>query len=402
MLKTYGIQFPDDLKEELDKYVAVSFDENAESSFPVQESILNEDRCSPSLLLSVKVNCKCLRRIISHIQDFLDPVMDDKNVWISLHKSQFFRLYFDLHFKESPDRQALGVIDHFHNALAKTKEVLVNLLKNGDATWEDVTLCRKIQFETLKEKIDESDIQKVAICLIDGIETLVDCRGLRGLTSSLKFFSFILSLVEKFYCLCKGLDLSGCIEDEKFEAVEKIYNEMNSPDCFKTLTLEKLTDYVDVMEKNLMLPGTELYTDLFHEVLESTEFYHFVRTRYYDCTEPVDPEEKKQRATISFRQTIEFVQHQLENADYEEQVLLRILPAFNYILPFMNKQQGVFCLIEQVKLLSRETAFEELKVVRENFQDVEKWLKHVRIFIGNHSVISLLSQSNWLAYLLLS
>ena len=381
VLKTYGIEFPDNLKEELDKYVAVSFDESAVDNFPVQECILNEDRSFPSLFLSVKVNCKCLRRIISHIEDFLDPVMDDKNVWISLHKSQFFRLYFDLHFKESTDHQALGVVNHFHSALVKTKEVLVNLLKNGNATWEDVTLCRKIQFETLKQKIDESDIQKVAFCIIDGMKTLADCKGLSGLTSSLKFFSFILSLVEKLYCLCKGLDLSGCIKDKKFEEVEKIYNEMNSPDCFKTLTLEKLTDYVDVIEKNLMLPGTELYTDLFHEVLESTEFYHFVRIRYYDCTEPLDSEEKKQRATISFRQTIEFVQHQLENADYEEQVLLRILPAFNYILPFMNKQQCLCCLIEQVKLLSRETAFEELKVVRENFQDVEKWLKHVRTYI---------------------
>ena len=382
VLKTYGIKFQGDLKKDLDRLIRVSSADSFEASdFLVQHCILMEDISSPCVLLSVNVNLECLRDLNYHIKSFLSPVWAHKKVWISLHTNQLFRLYFDHNYKQcyrvcSHDASQVQV---FHDALVKTEETLHKLLSNSDATYEDMTLCGHIRREDF-QMIDEHDIENVAVCIIDDVNSPQDCKtldGFIGLHAFMKFFSYE-HLLEKVCNVCTGLDLTGCLEDSDFKQIEQIWKERNS---FEGLTLRKATDYVEVIEKCLMLPGTERCIELFNELLHSTEFYHFVRDRYYNRTETADPKEKKQLAIISFRQTIEFVQHQLVNEDYEEQVLQKVLPAFDYILPFMDTEQSFHSLMQQVRELSHATKFEELKVVRENFQNIATWLRQVRIII---------------------
>ena len=373
VLRTYGITFPDDLRQELDSHVDLSLtDEEQKRIFCLQRTISMEDVGPGTILLSMSVNLKLLKNIVSSLKNFLIPVWKNKKIWMSLYKNEFFRLYFDLTFKQHCCKDTeKGIMVDFEAAIEKTKLVLENILKKENATYLDVTLNKKIHIETLG-RIGQDDIEEVVVCMFN-LDLGENCDGYKGLTSFVRLFS-ISKFVDNICDVCHALNLSGCVNDPQFKRIEEIQKELN---VVEELTLNKAALHVMEIEKTLMLPDTEHCVELFYEICRTTEFYNFACERYYNCLVAENPAEQRQKAMVSFRQTIEVVQHQLANEDYEEQVLQKVLPAFTYIMPFMDKEQDLTTLLTQIKDFPRRSTFEELKVVRDNFNDIEKWLRHV-------------------------
>ena len=358
-------------------------DEVQDSKFLVQHCPSLKEISSPSILVAVSVDLEYLLKIVHDLEVFLYPVWDQRNTWITLHKNKFYRLYFDVILEQCYSTLHLESIECF--LTAECNKRLLNVLHYGDTNYRTLSLNRRVRLDTFKNGEINDALKRISECLPGTEEQSCEqLPGYKGIVSLVNVAS-TKRLMHLICHVCEMMEIKGCLDDEMFQKIRDILKILSNEERENELTLNDAIHYSQILEECLLLTNVKQCTYLFAEVEQSNEFFKFVFDSYYSCVVAAGVEEKEQQATISFQQTIEVVQHQLINENYEEQVLQKLLPAFMYVLPFMDQSQSLRTLISKVNNLRSETKFEELKVVRENFNEIELWLRHVSYaLLRNH------------------
>ena len=307
---------------------------------------------------------------LENVKRFLEPIVPKVKLWIKLVVTEIFRRYLHVLFQQTTaesdaeDAQVkrLGV------ALNKTVNLLQKLFNGSNITYREISADGAISVEQLNCDVDkEFDIIADAL-QVNMFEKAENLNGLKSMAALLMLKPILLRLCD----VCTQYEMSGCLDDLKLKELNCIAEEVGSE-----LTSHDAISKMDKVKVYLKHPSTTRHLILFERVADSGEFYNFVHRHFFDQED--DFEVLQIQAKVTFGQMIEMITHQLQQEDYEEQVVHHLEPAFRYILPFLDRKQDFHSLLEKIVELDPSTQFVELRTVSENMYLIQRWFRQAEV-----------------------
>ena len=199
----------------------------------------------------------------------------------------------------------------------------------------------------------------------------------------LQLFQFF-PQISKIPDVCSQYHLVKCIDDPKLKDLVEIINNINTPEHRAKITGNTATNYMEKIWAILSfsdLSTAKKCLQLFPVVGKCPEFYQFIKKKGFI----------KRKAAAAFSSQVELIKAQLQHEDYNETVLNHLMPAFKYISPFMDANQGLSELMNKIVRLCSEGVFGhdpkkhfcQLETVNTNITMIQLWFSkaEVRLYI---------------------
>lgn len=408
LLAENGVSFPPELADTITKYVEIPGETKE-----VEGGLLeNEMRCDTSglfkpgqavsLKLSKKLGLRDLIRLVSDLQVFLEPILDQMEmlVFFKLHNSDMFNKYQKLYMVKEvkklerklhpPMPSVMSTFGNFPSvslqptevqevkmslpilvrSLDQTKELLIKLIE-GNATYNEIIAEGQLDLENLD--IDrEFDILSGFILHLK--HTLKSEVGLEGVRCMLELFQYQRHIL-KIRDVCDQYKLKGCLEDEELQELVEIAEELGPEKSRRELTLIEATNKMKQVRK--LLFGTESERvrsqclKLFDAVADSAAFYQFMKDKRFSGAQ----------GQAVFTQQYQLITAQLQHEEYDEQVLNHLFAAYKFMLPFMNTKQDFSSLMDQVVQLDTSNGLKQLETVNRNITLIQLWFSRAEVHI---------------------
>ena len=314
-----------------------------------------------------------------HLDSFLEPIQGDILkflVFFRLNKSILFDKYLRLQIQaqleiSSVESPAMSTSVHALSmpilkvAIQNTKCMVCSLIE-GEAKYKDIKAEGAVELDAINTDLEFSILEK-AVCTLH-LKVKSDCglTGMRNILEMLKAANYITTLGNIF----RRYKLTCCNEDKKFSALKDIQACVNDQLTPNTAT-EKLAQVRDILKIPKKLPVDCL--KFLHEIYKSDQFHEFLSVRRFYGGQ----------GHRAFRQQYELITAQLQNktSSYEEKVLNHLLPAFQFLSPFISTMVGPSFdeLVETVWKLDRENGPIQLRNICQHISLVLQWFSQVQV-----------------------
>jgi len=258
--------------------------------------------------------------------------------------------------------------------LENTEKFIVSLME-GTATYDDIKPV------LLDANLDTDNEFKIMSGFSGFQKTLTEnSEGQEGIKNMIELFQFSqqISVIPK---VCEQYHLDKCLKEFKLNELEEIIDTVNNDK-------EKITGQVAIHYMKKIWKVFQFDDDhykakrclsIFPAVAKCAEFYQFIKGRKF-TGEP--------NSRHAFRSQVELITAQLQHEDYNEGILNHLIPAFHYIVPFLNTEQSLTELLRKVnELLNDGTGFGsdsnddfcQLETVSSNITMIQLWFSKTEV-----------------------
>ena len=240
---------------------------------------------------------------------------------------------------------------------------------NGSAKYEEI-----IALETSLENFDSSEEFQIMCKFPDFDNTGENEEGRQGIKHMLELIQYLhdIAFIPK---VCVLYQLEACNADSQLILLKNIVTCLNTDEGKADLTGIKANHYIKQIWRILKIDGyanKRQCLKIFPSIAKCKEFHDFIKKwGYYG-----------EAGRLAFKSQLELVTGQLQHEDYNEDVLNQLMPAFEYISPFMDKEQSLEELMFKILRLfedrvgfgdHRQTIFCQLETVNVNLSLIQYW-----------------------------
>ena len=276
----------------------------------------------------------------------------------------------------------------FAYALQWTKEFMINLIR-GTAKFSEIFAEGLFQ-ESLQKFDAEREFN--ILCGFSEFQELCNANkeGKDGIRNMLELFQYS-QQISQIPSVCDQYGLHQCSNDPKLKQLMTIVDSINTPEGRAQVTGQIANNHMQKIRKILKLPNSFVSRKclkIFPAVANCAEFYQFIKEKGFvnDRT--------------AFSSQIELITAQLQHEDYNENVLNHLMPAFQYITPFLDTEQNLTELMDKILRLFKDGVgfgrhsqkdFCQLETVNSNITMIQLWFSRteVRIFTNIYFITNI-------------
>ena len=389
-LVKYGVKLPPNLNSHLASSVVLPGEkpENPEFEFEVQIKLLHDAKFKAGekalVAIAKGLTLKKLCELVQEVETTLQPINPylDMMVFFTLHKSTMFQDYLchildgkrqslsqpdgssDFFiFSSTSDDTSMEEMKLLGDALESTEELLCRVV-TGSVTHLEVTACGKLSLQTLAI---EREFEIFALFLPQLQKKhpeklrVLKGAGLEGVKNMLELFQFE-HHISDMHTVFEKYAMHGCLNDKNFLMLLDIRKELSDESKKAQLTALQATKYLQTVKSALCFHIKEdcMCLKIFPAISVSDEFYRFL-------------EEKREKGKDTFENEYQLITTQLQHEDYDELVLNHLGSAYGYVQPFLQKEQSLHDLMQQVLRFDADSAVMELETVNSNIMLVQLW-----------------------------
>ena len=268
--------------------------------------------------------------------------------------------------------------------MKNTRKFILSLIE-GTAEYNQIVAEKSIG--ELLPKLDVDEEFKIMCGFPEFQKVLAENKeGKEGIKNMLELFqcSQQIALIPK---VCEQYGLMNCVNDETLKELMHIANTVNSTTDRGSITGKSATEKMKRIWQMLNLKDyseAKRCLKIFPAVENCAEFYQFVKGRGF-----IGDTDSR---TI-FSSQVELITAQLQHEAYNETVLNHLLPAFEYIAPFLDAEQTFVDLIGKVaKLFNDGVGFVrtskkdhskldycQLETVNSNITMIQLWFSRTEV-----------------------
>ena len=187
--------------------------------------------------------------------------------------------------------------------------------------------------------------------------------------------------ISKIPEVCDQYHLQECLNDPKLKELKDIVNSVKSSEDRAKVTGQLANNHMEKIWKVLKFDDASIAKKclkIFPAVANCVEFYQFIQKKGF----------ANDRA--AFNSQVELITAQLQHEDYNETVLNHLMPAFQYITPFLDKEQNLGELMNKIIKLFRDGVgfgrdprndFCQLETVNSNITMIQLWFSRTEVRI---------------------
>ena len=206
-------------------------------------------------------------------------------------------------------------------------------------------------------------------------------EGKEGIKHMLELFQYSeqISVIPK---VCSQYQLDQCLKDPKLKELMDIINSVKNTEDRDNVTGKIANDHMKKIWEVLKFDDdtsiAKKCLKIFPAVANCAEFYQFIQNKGFA------------NDTNAFRSQVELITAQLQHEDYNEIVLNHLIPAFQYICPFLDKEQNLGELMNRVIKLYHDGVgfgcdsrrdFCQLETVNSNIIMIQLWFSRTEVRI---------------------
>lgn len=181
--------------------------------------------------------------------------------------------------------------------------------------------------------------------------------------------------------VCNQYHLKQCSNDPKLKQLMEIVNSIETAEGRAEVTGNIANSHMKKVWKILNFEDTSIAKKclkIFPAVADCPAFYQFIQTKGFA---------NNRNAFIS---QVELIKLQLQHEDYNETVLNHLMPAFQYISPFLDKEQSLGDLMNKIIKLFHDGVgfgcnstkdFCQLETVNSNIMMIQIWFSRTEVRI---------------------
>ena len=375
VLTEYGLEIPCQITDALHRHVqypegeeGILYTSPTHPFYPSTQSIDTEIKESTSL----GELCDFHQCLISFLQP-LQRADLQLLLFFRLHNSVLFDKYLRLQIRaelegssaKSPTKTTSVTIPILQVAVKNTKYTLCSLIE-GKAKYKDIKSVGAVELENMNTELEFSILEKAVRTLHLTVESESGLKGIRCILELLKASSYIETLSNIF----QRYKLKSCTEDKHFLGLKDIQASVNDQ-LTPNIATEKLGHVRDILK----IPENDPIDCLgfLNDIYEGEQFHKFLSVRRF----------YGDQGHRAFRQQYELITAQLQNktSSYEEKILNQLLPAFQFLSPFISTTDDVSfnTLVEAMWKLDRYNGPIQLRNICRHINLVVQWFAQVQV-----------------------
>ena len=203
-------------------------------------------------------------------------------------------------------------------------------------------------------------------------------EGKKGIKHMLELFQYS-HQISKIPEVCGQYHLERCLSDPKLIELEKIVKSVQTREDRAKVTGQIANNHMKKIWEVLNFTDPSIAKKclkIFPAVANCAEFYQFIHKKGFA------------NDRTAFSSQLELITAQLQHEDYNETVLNHLLPAFQYITPFLDQEQSLGDLMNKIiKLLNDGVGFGrdsrkdfcQLETVNSNITMIQLWFSRTEV-----------------------
>ena len=344
--------------------------------------------CIDSLCVRQKEDNKCLStppnftlsqclKLSNDIESSMMPLQPNIVLWRYTLRCQLLSNYVGAFLKQHKSSEE-PKITHLASALNDAKIFFSKVLRaNTRFTWENYSVDRLL-------KLDEFVSRRVMTYQLYEISQLIGVQlSAEQISRNTKRFIDMLIFFQNYVHISAVIEvfevykMQGCLSDAITTELRRINDKCEEEGC----NPEIAEQYSTIIEDAFQLNNSRNHMMLFKEIKGCKNFYLFLEDQFFS-----DDEDMKIGET-SFRSWYEIISNQLQNIEFEQQILHHLSTAFDLMMPFFDKKQTVKELISRVKKFNTTSEFKELRTVSTNMHHIERWSSQAEVPCFNSVIV---------------
>ena len=259
----------------------------------------------------------------------------------------------------------------FRQAVQDTQAFLKSILL-GEATYG--SLCSLGCFQEGIGAVDvPNELHILQTFRFPGIDQSKDMGDIKSIMELIQFADYI----DNIRCVCEQYHIHGCLMDEGMKRLCEIHSVLVSEEGKTELNAIRSEEYLVEIRKILYLTeGNRHALGLFAVVKDSADFYQFLKEKNFRGAEGAN----------FFMQQHTLITSHLQHEEYNEQILNHLLVAFRYMSPFLDTDQSLEQLMNEVyrscgqqAVRGGSTDFVQLHTVNKNVHLVRVWFSRAEV-----------------------
>ena len=391
LLHKCGVILPQALQEKLHRYILFPGQEAHSEWEPLVNHIPSKDLpFSPdiSLQLSKYIDLANLGALVTELQVFYGPLHGHMTMLTFFHAShcEIFKTHLFVQIRDlvtsadSSTLQQQSILEFLSevqsNGEQKTEgglsmEKLVTSLGNVRALFSRIMVGEAKYSEIVAKgrlHVHEMNIEEEFKCLKEfSVLEQMSSSGLEGVRSMLEVLQYS-TYIHHIDSVCTQYQLEGCLQDAKLSKLKELVGELQSEEAREALTPNAALKVMNQVKNELTLPDPK-YLELFSIMQNSIEFYHFIQENHFDT----------ESGKSMFQQQYQLVTAQLQHEEYNESVLNHLFAAFKLMIPFLNTEQSLSDLLDQVSKLDVTSGLLQLETVNHNINLIRLWFSKTEV-----------------------
>ena len=208
-------------------------------------------------------------------------------------------------------------------------------------------------------------------------------EGKEGIKHMLELFQYSeqISVIPK---VCSQYQLDQCSKDPKLKELMDIVNSIKTAEDRDNVTGKIANHHMKKIWEILKFDDTSIAKKclkIFPAVANCAAFYQFIQNKGFA------------NDTSAFRAKVELITAQLQHEDYNETVLNHLMPAFQCICPFIDKQQSLGDMMNKIIKLYHDGVgfhcdplrdFCQLEIVNSNIRIIQLWFFRTEVRINSY------------------
>ena len=203
-------------------------------------------------------------------------------------------------------------------------------------------------------------------------------EGKKGIKHMLELFQYS-HQISKIPEVCSQYHLEQCLSDPKLIELVEIVKSVQTPEDRAKVTGQIANNHMKKIWEVLNFTDPSIAKKclkIFPAVANCAEFYQFIHKKGFA------------NDRTAFSSQLELITAQLQHEDYNETVLNHLLPAFQYITPFLDQEQSLGDLMSKIiKLLNDGVGFGrdsrkdfcQLETVNSNITMIQLWFSRTEV-----------------------
>ena len=264
--------------------------------------------------------------------------------------------------------------------MKNTKEFILSLIK-GTAKYAEIFAEGSLE-ESMQKFDAESEFR--IMCGFPEFQeiSVANEEGKEGIKHMLELFQYS-QQIAVIPDVCSQYHLHQCLSDLKLKELVEIVNSVKTPEDRAKVTGQIANNHMKKIWKVLNFEDTSIAKKclkIFPAVADCVEFYQFIQKKGFANNR------------TAFSSQVQLITAQLQHEDYNETVLNHLMPAFQYITPFLDKEQNLGELMSKIIKLFRDDvsfgcdsrkAFCQLETVNSNITMIQLWFSRTEVRIYN-------------------
>ena len=279
----------------------------------------------------------------------------------------------------------------FATALENTREFILSLIK-GTAKYAEF-----FAEGSMEESIQKFDLENefVIMCGFPEFQeiSVANEEGKERIKHMLELFQYS-QLISKIPEVCSQYHLVECLKDSKLMELMDIVNSVKTAEDRAKLTGQIANNHMKKIYQILNFTNISIakrYLKIFPAVANCVEFYQFIQMKGFA------------NDRSAFSSQVELITTQLQHGDYNETVLNHLMLAFQYIIPFFDKEQNLEGLMNKINKLFRDGVgfghdsrkdFCQLETVNSNISMIQIWFSRNEVRVRNYYCANVIKYEN--------